>query len=442
MNTFRMRTRPDQAAPNLPTVLLDWFPNGYGSTVQVREDLTSGLTLPDPARDLLGLTAAAYCADRITPRPTGWTREIELEFPVADRTAWDVVRLQLTETLSFLSGDAWRLEPIPLSRGDVPATVEPAHTVDAVCLFSGGLDSFAGALDLLADEKRICLVRHYEGGQAPKTQVHLARRLAERFGEDRVVIRRLFLRPAPTSGDQLRPLPETRESSTRSRSLLFLAAGLAVAAGYGPDVPLYIPENGFIGINVPLTAARAGSFSTRTTHPYYMSHLASCIAGLGMTNPILNPFRLMTKGEIVAASHDSDTVRALAASTLSCAHPEASRYAQRDQGNCGYCFPCLIRRGSLHHVGLDDPGDYAFDALSEDAELINERGSDLRALIRFLCQVPRTIDVLRNGPVPDGELAAFAGVYRRGREEILAWMRAKATSDHVRGQLPSPSPSQ
>jgi hypothetical protein len=164
VNAFRLRTRPDQAAPNLPTVLLDWFPNGNGSTLQVREDLTPDLTLPDLARDLLGLAAAAYCADRITPRPTSWIRQIELEFPVADRTAWDAVGGQLTEALSFLSGDDWQLEPIPVSGGDVPVTVELAETVDAVCLFSGGLDSFAGALDLLADGNRICLVGHYEGG--------------------------------------------------------------------------------------------------------------------------------------------------------------------------------------------------------------------------------------------------------------------------------------
>jgi len=121
---------------------------------------------------------------------------------------------------------------------------------------------------------------------------------------------------------------------------------------------------------------------------------------------------------------------------LSCAHPEASRYAEREQGNCGYCFPCLIRRGSLHHVGLDDPSDYAFDALSEDEELVHGRGSDLRALVRSLSNTPRSIDVLRNGPVPDGELHDFADVYRRGRQEILAWMKAQATSDNIRRQLP------
>lgn len=49
--------------------------------------------------------------------------------------------------------------------------------------------------------------------------------------------------------------------------------------------------------------------------------------------------------------------------------------------------------------------------LSEDDELVNDRGSDLRALIRSLSHTPQTIDVLRNGPVPDGELHDFADVY-------------------------------
>jgi 7-cyano-7-deazaguanine synthase in queuosine biosynthesis len=438
VTTFRLRTDSTQAAPAAPTVLLDWFRNGYGSTIQSGGGLTAGLAVPDPAQDLLNLAGAVYCADRVTPRPAGWSRDLVIEFPVTDETPWNEVDESLAQALSFLSGDTWQLTPLATSvqQGSFGGVGEPADPVDAVCLFSGGLDSFAGAVDLLAEGRRVCLVGHYEGGQAPKTQDHLFRRLVQRYGEDRVVLRQLFLRPAPLSGDQLRPLPDLKESSTRSRSLLFLAAGLAVAAGYGPEVPLYIPENGFIGINVPLTAARFGSFSTRTTHPYFMATLEACLTGLGITNRIVNPFRLMTKGEIVATSRDPDTMRALARATLSCAHPEAARYAEREQGNCGYCFPCLIRRGSLFRVGLDEPGDYAFDVLSEDDELVNERGSDLRALVRSLSSTPQTIDVLRNGPVPDGEVREFADVYRRGRLEILAWMKATAVSDNIRRQLP------
>jgi hypothetical protein len=166
----------------------------------------------------------------------------------------------------------------------------------------------AGAVDLLARGQRVCLVAHYEGGQAPKTQEHLARALRRTFGRDRVVFRRIFLRPAPPSNLQARRLPEARESSTRTRSILFLAAGLVVAAGYGPDVPLVMPENGFIGINVPLTRARTGSLSTRTTHPYFIEQLMRCVSELGLTNPVTNPYRTTTKGEMLAGSADRGTL--------------------------------------------------------------------------------------------------------------------------------------
>jgi 7-cyano-7-deazaguanine synthase in queuosine biosynthesis len=341
----------------------------------------------------------------------------------------------LSEALSFLTGDQWQLSLLPTSEATYEAQPQE-ETVDAVCLFSGGLDSFTGAVDLLAGGNRICLVAHYEGGQAPEAQRLLFRRLALRFGRDRIVFRRLFLRPASPAAGQRRPLPDDREPSMRSRSLLFVAAGLVVASGYGPDVPLYIPENGFIGINVPLTAARSGSLSTRTTHPYFMAKLAECAQKLGITNPIVNPFRTMTKGEILAACRDQQTIRALATETLSCAHPEASRYTRRQQGNCGYCFPCLIRRSALQHVGLDRPRDYAFDALREDAELTGDRGSDLRALVRSLNRPAQPADVLRNGPVQANDIEAFAGVYERGRREILAWMTAARPSRHIRLQLP------
>jgi 7-cyano-7-deazaguanine synthase in queuosine biosynthesis len=204
-------------------------------------------------------------------------------------------------------------------------------------------------------------------------------------------------------------LPPGREPSQRSRSLLFLAAGLAVAAGYGPDVPLYIPQNGFIGINVPLTGARAGSLSTRTTHPHFITSFSECVQRLGVTNPIVNPFRTMTKGEILAACRDQPTLRELADQTLSCAHPEAARWAQEEQTNCGYCFPCLIRRASMHHVGLDRARDYTYDVLTDDADLAQDKGNDLRALIRSLNQPAKPTDVLRNGPVPAVDIADFAG---------------------------------
>ena len=435
MTTYQLRTRRDQEPKAPPTILLDWFGGSGRSTIQVRSSLRSGLAVPAVAVDLLKAAAAVYCADRLTERPGTWTRDIELSVPVQDVARWNGTRDTLSAAISFLSGDRWQLE--------FGGSTEPVHTpdetpapVDAVCLFSGGLDSFTGALDLLAAGKNICLVGHYGAGQTHRVQADLSTALARRYKGQQIVLRQLFLQPASPAAGQARPLPPGREPSSRSRSLVFLAAGLAVAAGYGPDVPLYIPENGFIGINVPLTRARAGSLSTRTTHPHFMASFSECVQRLGITNPIVNPFRTMTKGEILADCRDQQTLRELADQTLSCAHPETARWAQEEQTNCGYCFPCLIRRASMHHVGLDRPGVYTYDVLTDDAELAQDKGNDLRALIRSLNQPAKPTDVLRNGPVPAADVADFAGVYERGRREILTWMTAAARSRNLRRQLP------
>jgi 7-cyano-7-deazaguanine synthase in queuosine biosynthesis len=430
VTSFQMRTRRDQEPASPPTILLEW-----SRTIQVRQSLTWKLVPPDVAIDFLRFAAAVYCADRVSVRPGTWTRSIELQFPARHPDVWQGTVSNLAGTLGFLTGDQWTLSVVPSSE---PGRMgqPPTESVDAVCLFSGGLDSFTGAVDLLATGKTVCLVAHYEGGQAPEAQSFVVGKLQRRFGNDRVIFRHLFLRPAAPGAGQTRPLPADREASMRSRSLLFLAAGLAVAAGYGPEVPLFIPENGFIGINVPLTAARSGSLSTRTTHPYFMASVSDCARRLGIPNPIINPFRLMTKSEILTSCRDQEAIRGLARNTLSCAHPEASRYAKRKQGNCGYCFPCLIRRSALYQAGLDNPIDYAYNALRDDYEMSEGKGSDLRALIRSLNRASLPVDVLRNGPVPAQDVQAFAGVYQRGRREILAWMNDSNPSRLVRRQLP------
>jgi 7-cyano-7-deazaguanine synthase in queuosine biosynthesis len=343
---------------------------------------------------------------------------------------------RLAATLSFLSGDHWQLKA---SQTDEPpgAFEHSTERVDAVCLFSGGLDSFAGAVDLLATGKRVCLVAHHEGGQAPGVQMKLVDALISCFGAQHVLLRRLFLRPASAGAGQTRPLAQIEERSMRARSVLFICAGLAVASSYGNDVPLFMPENGFIGLNVPLTLARTGTLSTRTTHPHFVEEFGECAVSLGIANPIINPFRLLTKGEVLEQSGDTGVIRSLARETLSCAHPEAARFAGRAQGNCGYCLPCLIRRGALYRMGLDKAADYSFDVLSEEASLEGDRGSDLRCLLRALSRPAEPVDVLRNGPLPSTEISAFLDVYERGRREILTWLRESDPSDRVSRQLGS-----
>lgn len=110
--------------------------------------------------DLLRIAMRAFAADRLTrrrlprrgardPHGLGWARCIDLHVPVRDPGFWRSRREAFDEILSWLSGDAWRLD-FGKSR-DAPerGRQEPlfAHRPEsgAVALFSGGLDSLAGA---------------------------------------------------------------------------------------------------------------------------------------------------------------------------------------------------------------------------------------------------------------------------------------------------------
>lgn len=61
------------------------------------------------------------------------------------------------------------------------------------------------------------------------------------------------------------------DKKTRGRSFLFFAAGAFAVSGFDKRFVLYVPKNGLIALNVPLDPLRLGSFSTRTTHPFYIA---------------------------------------------------------------------------------------------------------------------------------------------------------------------------
>lgn len=425
MSRYVLRVAPDRALIANAT-MLDWFAGSQRSTVQASTDLLDALRPPGAAVDLLSVAVAAYCADRLelrSRRDGRWGRDLALTVPVSERDRMRNAAAPLVEALNFVTGDRWTLKLTRSAALHDPDT--RALPVDAVCLFSGGLDSLSGAVDLLEDGATVCLVSHYEGGLAPGRQNDLAQSLRSHYGAGHVVHRKLFLRPAPPNDLQAHPLSDERENTTRGRSALFIAAGVAAATGYGSDVPVYVPENGLIGINVPLTAARPASLTTRTTHPHFMDRIRVALSHLGIDTALLNPYRLATKGEMLANSRHRDLLARLASVSLSCAHPEAGRLHGRAVGNCGYCFPCLIRRAALHHIGVDRGTEYAVDALTDPGLLdLVDAGADLRALLLSLGRPARDLDVLRNGPVPPDDARAFADTHRRGRRELRAWLLA------------------
>ena len=316
-----------------------------------------------PGQEIQAFLLAAlgvWAADKLLPRsatPDAWTRQITLHLPVSP--VWLPLAMRLGRLLNFLTGDDWTLKLREASlnlglKGEWPHSWRP----DGVMLFSGGLDSLVGALDRLEAGQRLLLVSHYDFGQLAAIQQTLAAALLRHYGSGRV--RHLGLRVQ---------FPEAPELSMRSRSLLYLALGLAAAASVGPATPLIIPENGWISLNPPLTTNRLGSCSTRTTHPYFLEQLTGLWQEVGLVNPLINPYKNFTKGEVVRLCRNRDLLGQLFPLSVSCARPVVSRWQGGKTGACGYCYPCLMRRAALHPLGWDRGDDYGRDVLAEPETL-------------------------------------------------------------------------
>lgn len=389
----------------------------------------------DPlAFDFLFVASTIYAIDKAAPRKPAadaedrWTRQLGVSIPVADATRWRRVAREFSECVSFLTGDIWEIRFETATRDVVQRrarrTVPKTKRVvgAAASLFSGGLDSYIGAIDWLEENKAeaLCLVGHYDGHVAgPKSDQQHAFAVLQRLYPSRVSLiqTRVGIRPGG------------KEKTFRSRSLLFIALGYFAASRLGADVPVIIPENGPIALNCPLNASRRGSCSTRTAHPKYLSSLASTLRRLGFQRALANPYELRTKGEMVANCRNQTALRAGALQTVSCAKSgHVVHWDDKSAQACGRCVPCLFRRAALHTAGMDTES-YGIDVCST-TRTRRGKDKDLLPLLSFIRRQMTAEDVARalvcNGAAPSDRLREYSDVVMRMRSELRAWLSAKA----------------
>jgi hypothetical protein len=222
------------------------------------------------------------------------------------------------------------------------------------------------------------------------------------------------------------------EDTMRSRSVLFLALGTAVATACGSATPLYVAENGLISLNVPLTYSRMGSLSTRTTHPHFIALYRATLAALDLAVPLEMPYRFETKGEMLAGVKNPEALRDGLGRTLSCSRPDAGRFQGRPPGtHCGYCVPCIIRLASMRAAGFDTDGAAFQDITRSRPAPDTPQGTDLRAFemaierVRISGRLQLVGHVLETGPLPPSDVRAYAEVYERGLGEVAEFLKAR-----------------
>jgi len=377
------------------------------------------------AFDFLTIAMAVTAADTFVNRAKasdGWAREFRVSVSLDNPAPWVSIKHLLEKALNFLSGDTWNFQfsgggptiPEPQIRGRL--TSLDGH--DCASLFSGGLDSSIGALDLLSKGRRPVLISH-----------------AYRGDSDKQAVIRSYL-PSDISqfsaiANPVSKLDESNDVQMRTRSFNFIAYGALVAATMAKreaamrPVDLFVPENGLIALNPPLTFRRIGSLSTRTTHPYFLALIEEIFAAVKIPVRIMNPYSLKTKGEMILGCSDRDNLLRFAARTVSCGK------WKRTNIQCGKCVPCLIRRASFHAAGVKDETKYS--PLGTDLTALldsNALKDDLMAMILAsnrlsTTQVRRWIP--NSGPLPSTRIERdkLLQVATRGMNEVKSYLHSQ-----------------
>jgi 7-cyano-7-deazaguanine synthase in queuosine biosynthesis len=318
----------------------------------IKNKLLSDKILPaDHAWDLLSIALAVVATDFTVSRSNssdGWTRQLELVIAVQEPDLWNQSKSLLQRMLRFLTTDIWYLEFI----SDGSKTPRPKKIAqlpqDSVVLLSGGLDSLIGAIDLRYKNKNPYAVSQIVRGEKNSQTL---------FASDLGSLSHIQL-------NHNARFEGKRELSSRARSLIFLAYGVLMATSLnlykeGNQTTLFVCENGFISLNPPLTPARLGSLSTRTTHPTFISDFQELLAQSNLNVLIENPYQFKTKGEMLSQCTDQKLILKLAHQSVSC-----GKFRTHNLTHCGRCVPCLIRRAAFIRWGQRDQTKYYYSKLS------------------------------------------------------------------------------
>ena len=331
----------------------------------------AGISPTQEALDFALIALSVVSTDNIILRknsPDGWTRKIELTIYLNNAYKWMPVREKLGIMLRFLSGDFWTLHFLPIvdSIEFDYQSKSWGWEADCACLLSGGTDSLVGAIDLVSSKKSPLFVSQIMRGDA-----EIQRVFASRLGQNNHCQWSCSVNKNRES-----------EKSTRARSIMFFAFALLATFGINTNPTgrkeIFVPENGYMSLNISLNANRIGSFSTKTTHPIYMAFLQEVWNEIGINVDLVLPYKYKTKGEVLMACKSPSVLAETIFHSISC-----GKYRRNKYQHCGVCVPCLVRRAAFLKAGLVDKTDkgYRYENLK------NVNSSDVNAVAMAVKQV-------------------------------------------------------
>ena len=395
---FEMFTVPEQKINNVGHV-----------GVQLFKELRKSKIAPTvEALDFTIIAMAVVAADKAVLRKKsadGWTRKIELCIYLHDAPKWRQEKRKLEEMLRFLSGDFWVLNINALPESLVPQKKYDLRQQDCICLLSGGMDSLVGAIDLHEEGRNPLFVSQTVRGDAEHQ-----REYAMQFGINNLC----------QWSNNIKKKGES-EISTRARSMVCFAFALLASCGIDCNAQgrkeLFVPENGYISLNMPLDPLRTGSLSTKTTHPVYMKAMQEIWNDVGINIDFVLPYKYKTKGEVLMDCKNQDLMKKLIFGSTSC-----GKY-QRKLQHCGVCVPCLVRRAAFLKNNLCDVTEggyfkenlqcsYSKDVAAAALAVVQLKKNGIESLVKGMLSFAK-----------GEERNLYLGVIERGVLEIGALLR-------------------
>ena len=366
--------------------------HGIGSAIEHMKQLN--IYPSEIGIDLLVLAAHVYAADtrilRESESQDSWTREIRLVVPVSDPGE---MGCSLNDNNTNAGFSHWRSMvldfcPRPLEFASIipnPPEGQVGPPFDSLSLFSGGLTSLIGSIDMLETGVGTPLFISHAAEGATSNAQYTCFEALKKFYTGRTFERLRVWMNFPD--DFVHGVMS--EKTTRGRSFLFFSIGVVAGTGLHHSFVLRVPENGLIALNVPLDLLRLGALSTRTTQPFYMARWNELISALGIPGRVENSYWNKTKGEMVANCANQDLLLKLMLDALSCSSPTKGRWQGHSIEHCGYCLPCIIRRAAIFAaLGQGaDPTIYTLPDLS--ARVLNSRRSEGQQIRSFQFAIER-----------------------------------------------------
>lgn len=335
--------------------------------------------LPDRLLDLLEIAAYVFAADRLSSRGSrkaveyqAWSRSLHFVVKVRDYEFWrqSNVSEALGAVLLFATGDrefTFTFQPghatPPTSLFDKEGLAIKQRNDLSVMLFSGGIDSLAGAVQLIEQTSdQVCLVSHLSQPGTIRTQRCLFSAL-QRDYRGRVSHYKFKTNLRGRRG---------REETQRSRPFLYGSIAFALATAFGRD-HFYVYENGVTSLNFARREELLNSRASRTTHPQTIGRLANLFSIIvGKPFQIRTPFLWYTKSDVTKYLIESGHGYLLP-SSVSCSH---TYKFLMNATHCGECFQCLDRRIGIYGACAendDNEGKYATNIVTSSIQTAEGR---------------------------------------------------------------------